>query len=84
MVCPGFIKTPISRSALVGDGSRYDVMDQAQENGMAAEKCARKMIRAIAGKKREIYIGGMEIAGIYLKRWLPALAAVLVRNIKST
>jgi len=84
MICPGFIQTPISTSALTADGSQYKIMDQAQENGMSVQKCARKSVKAIARKKREIYIGGKEILAIYIKRWLPGLAASIVRKIKST
>lgn len=84
MICPGFIRTEISKSALVADGSEYQVMDQAQANGMPVAKCARKIVRAVARRKREIYPGGKEIAGIYLKRWFPGLAAALVRKLKST
>lgn len=84
MICPGFIQTPISKSALTGDGSTYNIMDQAQQNGMPVSTCARKAVKAIRKKKREVYIGGKEIAAIYIKRFFPGLAASIVRKIKST
>ncbi len=84
LICPGFIQTEISKSALVGDGSEYQVMDQAQQNGMPVAKCARKIVKAIYLRKREVFIGGKEIAGIYLKKWFPGVAATVVRKIKST
>ena len=42
MVCPGFIKTDISKNALVGDGSPQNSMDDGQENGMSPSELAKK------------------------------------------
>ncbi|MEO1099703.1 MAG: hypothetical protein AAFX57_18405 [Bacteroidota bacterium] len=55
-------------------------MDQAQANGMDADKCAKKIVRAIKSKKYETYIGGKEKYGVFLKRFLPALYRKVVRK----
>lgn len=85
MVLPGFIRTQISINALTGDGSRQNTMDDAQANGMTAEECARRIIRAIEKDKEEVYIGGMkEVAGIYLKRFFPGVFSRIIRKMKVT
>lgn len=73
LVCPGFIKTDVTKNALEGDGSKYNQMGQGQQQGMSPDVFAEKLLPQIAKKKNEIYIGGKEIAGIYLKRWAPKL-----------
>jgi len=82
MICPGFIKTNVSINALTEKGEKLGEMDNAQANGMSAEKCARKITRAIRRKKREVYIGGKEVYGVYVKRFFPALFARMVRKAK--
>lgn len=80
VVCPGFIKTNVSVNALTEHGDKLNQMDDAQANGMPADKFARKMISAIKRNKREVYIGGKEVYGVYLKRFFPALFARIVRK----
>lgn len=84
MVCPGFIKTNVSVNAVTGDGSKQGIMDDAQANGMDAEKCAEQILRAIKQKKLEVYIGGRERLGIYLKRFVPSIFARILRSAKVT
>jgi len=79
LICPGYIKTKISFNALMGDGTKQNSMDKAQENGMTAERCAVKIIAAIHKNRQEVYIGGWkEVSGIYLKRFFPSLFAKIV------
>lgn len=85
IVLPGFIKTEISYNALTGDGSKQDKMDNAQEKGMSAEKCARLIVKSIENNKNAAYIGGIkEKAGIYLKRFWPKAAAMVIRKLAVT
>ena len=84
MVCPGFIRTQVSVNALTGDGTRQNKMDQAQEKGMSPEKCARKTIRAIDRRREEVYIGGREVAAVYVKRLFPSVFSRLLRRAKVT
>jgi short-subunit dehydrogenase len=80
LVCPGFIKTEITLNAIKGDGSKLGKMSRGQQNGMPADKFAEKMLRGVAKGKQEIYIGGKEVWGVYLKRLAPRLLNNVLRN----
>jgi len=84
IVCPGRINTPISYSAILPNGTTYNKQDQGQEKGMAAEVCARKYLRAIEKKKREVYIGKKEILMVYIKRFFPSIFYKIADSIKPT
>lgn len=84
MICPGFIKTNVSVNALTAKGEKQNTMDQAQANGMSPETCAKHILSAIAKNKEEVYIGGKEIMGVYLKRWVPTLFSKILRKMKVT
>lgn len=73
LVCPGYIKTDISKNALAASGKPHGKMDSNQEKGMSVEECAFKIIRAIETNKSEVAMGGKEVLGIYLKRFFPKL-----------
>lgn len=73
LICPGFVQTNIARNALTADGSPQKTNDPGTENGMPVSRFAKKMIRAIERQKHEVYIGGKEIKGVYLKRFFPKL-----------
>ena len=59
-------------------------MDDAQANGMPANKCALEIIKAIQSEKEEVYIGGKEKYAVLLKRFLPGLFSKIVRKAKVT
>ena len=80
LVCPGYIKTDVSINAVAADGSKHGKMDENQENGISAEECASKIIKGVEADKNEIYIGGKEIMGIYLKRFFPNLLNRIVQK----
>ena len=85
LVCPGYIRTNISINALSGSGEKNLKMDEATNKGMAPDTFAKKMLRAVAKKKKEVYIGGIkEVGGIYLKRFFPGLAAKMLTRVKVT
>lgn len=81
IILPGYVRTQISYNALMGDGSKQNKMDNAQEKGLSPEACASAIIKAIEKDKEEVYIGGAkEVAGIYVKRWFPSLFSRIVRK----
>ena len=82
MICPGFIHTPITLSAVTGDGSPLGKMDDAQYKGKPADWCARKIIQAIEKRKNEVYIGGIETLGVRFKRLFPNWFARYIRSAK--
>lgn len=80
-ICPGYINTPISVSALDATGNKHGKMDENQANGMSADVFAQKAIKAILNNKKEVYIGGFyEVFGVYLKRFLPSLVYRMLRK----
>ncbi|MDJ1500565.1 SDR family oxidoreductase [Cytophagaceae bacterium BD1B2-1] len=85
IVCPGYIKTAISLHAIDENGEQYNKMDTNQEKGMQPDVCARHILKAVKKNKEEVYIGGKEILGIYMKRFFPTLLSRVIRkyNIKT-
>jgi len=59
-------------------------MDQNQEKGMDADLFARQLLRAVSQQKEEVYIGGPETYGIYLKRFLPGILSRILRKREGT
>jgi len=84
LICPGFVRTQISVNALIGDGSKQNTMDESTEKGMAPEKLAGKIIRAIEKEKEEVTIGGVEILAVYMKRFFPEILSRIIRKVKVT
>ncbi len=84
LVCPGFIKTEITVNAIEGDGSKHGKMNSGQQQGMLPDEFAKKMLTKILKGKEEIYIGGKEIAGVYLKRFAPRLLSKILRHSRVT
>ena len=85
LICPGFIKTNVSKNALTGNGTALGKMDVATGKGMSAERCATLIIKAIEKQKAEVYIAGAkEKMGVYVKRFFPKLFAVLIRKLSVT
>lgn len=84
IICPGRVKTNISVNAITKDGKPYGIMDKGQLKGISAEKCARKIIRAVKKNKKEVYIGGSELVMPYLKKYFPGLFNLLLTKVKPT
>ena len=81
---PGRINTDISKSALLGDGRRYDKMDPGQANGLDVDKAAKVAVRAIKKKKHRKLIGKYELLMAYINRYLPCLYYILSKHISPT
>ncbi len=84
IVCPGFIRTNISKNALTSDGSKQGTMDEATGKGMTPEALAKKIVKAVRNEKREVNFGGFELLAVYLKRFFPGILARIVRTAKTT
>ncbi|MCK0536276.1 SDR family oxidoreductase [Alcanivorax quisquiliarum] len=84
MVMPGFIRTEVSVNAITADGGQHGQMDDYQQQGMAPEQCAQRIIRAVQRGREQVIIGGRETAGIYLKRWFPSLYRQVIRRVRVT
>jgi short-subunit dehydrogenase len=84
LICPGFVRTRISYNALTGDGSPQGTMDNATEKGISPELLARQTLKAIQQGKEELWIGGWEVIGVYVKRFFPRLFSRLIAKAKVT
>lgn len=82
IICPGFIKTNVSINALTESGNSQGTMDDAQNKGMPVKRFAEVAIGKLDQKQEEIYIGGKEIYGVYLKRFVPKLFSKYIRKAK--
>lgn len=83
MVCPGRVQTRISFNALEKDGSLHGRMDEGQASGCTSEEAAKKIVKAIYNRKREVLVGRKELLMVYIKRFFPCLAARIARSIKA-
>lgn len=82
VVCPGRILTNVSLHALKADGSEHGIMDHAQKNGISAERCAERIMRALKRDKKEIYVCRKDVLMVYFRRYIPALYYKLVSKVK--
>jgi short-subunit dehydrogenase len=80
VITPGFIRTQIAEHALTGTGDAYGKALQVHERGMDPDRCATRMLKAIARHKEEALVGGVEVFSVYLKRFFPSLLSALVRS----
>ena len=79
---PGFIRTNISINAVTETGESLNQMDDAQENGMAPERCAELIVKGVERRKNELLIGGKETMGVYIKRFFPNWFARIIQTMK--
>lgn len=73
LLFPGRINTPISLSALEGDGKAHGKMDPGQAGGMDVDKCARRCVDGIVRGKRQVRVGGKEMIACFAYKWFPGL-----------
>ena len=83
VIIPGRVQTPISLSALEADGKAHNVMDPGQKNGISAEKAAKKIVRSILRGRKEVLVGGFELAAAYIKRFIPCLSRAISRKVNN-
>ena len=86
MVCPGYIKTDISKNALTSDGSAQGTMDDAQLNGMDVNVMVDKVLSAVASGKEEYHVGGfkeVKMAGL-VSRLFPGLLRKIIAKSRVT
>ncbi|MEX0721549.1 MAG: SDR family oxidoreductase [Balneolaceae bacterium] len=85
LLCPGFIKTDISKNALTGDGTKFGKMGDAHKNAMTAEEMVARVLPKIKAQKEEIYITGLkEGLALWVQRFSPTLLNKILKNQKVT
>jgi short-subunit dehydrogenase len=78
-ITPGFIRTDISKNALSGDGSNFDIQDTSIAGGMEVGPCAKVIMRGFEKGAPEIAVGkGFEMHLLWIKRLFPRLAFKLI------
>lgn len=75
LLCPGYVETGIDTRSLLGNGSVQRSPDAGRPRSFTADAFATRALRVIAERKEEAYIGGTEVAAIYLQRFFPALVS---------
>lgn len=81
---PGRIRTNISLHAIDGQGREHGQMDPGQLNGLPADKCAQRYLKAIKQRRAERLIGGIELLPVHIKRFFPRLFFRIVTKINPT
>jgi len=84
LVCPGYVKTNVTKNALKADGTKLNVMGEAHKKAMNPDQFSEKLLPKISAGKQEIYIGGKEISAVYLKRFFPKLLNKILLRAKVT
>jgi len=82
LACPGRVNTSISLHALTKDGTAHGKMDKGQQNGISSQTCAQEIVKAVAKKKREVYMGGKEVILVYVKRYFPGLFHKIISRVE--
>lgn len=82
LVCPGYVRTAVSANALGPRGEKHGRTDGTHQTGITAAACAAALVRGVEREREEVYVGGREVAGIYLKRFAPWLLSRIVRRMK--
>ncbi|HVS51077.1 MAG TPA: SDR family oxidoreductase [Opitutaceae bacterium] len=80
LVSPGYVKTAVSANALGPRGEKSARPSAAR--GLSPERCAAAILRGVARGRENVYLGGPEVAAVYLMRFAPWLFSQLVRRMK--
>ncbi len=82
LICPGYVKTNISKNALTGDGSPKNQEGRDIEAGHPVDQTAQQVLAAVRARRSEAYVGafGKERLALFLKRLAPGLLESLARR----
>lgn len=79
IVCPGFVRTNVSKNALTADLNPLGKMEDTIKNGMSADKFAQQLLKAIEKDKDEVVIAqGMARLIYHIHRFFPNISHKLV------
>ena len=85
IICPSAVTTNISKNAVLGDGSKYEKMDDLTARGLTPDECAKDIIDAIIKEKEEVTLrGDYSKYAVYVKRLSPTLLSKIIRKVKVT
>ncbi len=80
VICPGYVRTELSSAALVGDGRRHAEVATPESRGLTAEDAAKRVLTAMIHDRREVWFGGKELVGGWLRRFAPGVLAKVVKR----
>jgi short-subunit dehydrogenase len=82
LICPGYIRTDVSKNALTGDGSPKNEVGSDIAAGHPADLTAQQILAAVSARRVEAYVGafGKERLALLLKRFTPGILEALVRR----
>jgi dehydrogenase/reductase SDR family member 7B len=81
IVCPGRVRTDISKHALTKDGKPTGEMDAGLAAGISPESTSRQIISAMKKNKMEVLIGGKELLMVHIKRFFPRIFFRIVTKV---
>ena len=79
-IFPGWVSTGISSRRLNADGSLAGNVLRHEKNAMSVNKCAQKIIKAVANRKREVVMTMQGKFGLWVRLLLPGLVDQIARK----
>lgn len=75
ILTPGYVRTNIAQHWVTNDGSSVGKVSVNVDKGLAADKAAIQIVRAIRRQRYEVYIGkmGPERMALWMNRWFPGI-----------
>jgi short-subunit dehydrogenase len=80
MIYPGFVATGIRENATGPDGKPIQVSPVRESEVMSVEDCARRIVRAIERREREVVMTARGKIGLWLKLVAPSLVDRIARR----
>lgn len=80
MIYPNWVSTGISGRSLRADGTLTGKISKHEEDAMPAEVCARRIIQAIARRKREDVMTFQGKLGLWVRLILPGVVDQIAKN----
>lgn len=80
MIYPGFVATGIRENATGPDGKPIMVSPVKEREVMSVEDCARRIVKAIEGREREVVMTARGKMGLWLKLLAPSLVDRIARR----
>ena len=80
MIYPGFVSTGIRENATGPDGKPIEVSPVKEGQVMRVEDCARRIVRAIERREREVVMTARGKIGLWLKLLAPSLVDRIARR----
>lgn len=80
LIFPGWVSTGISSRALKPDGTPWGKIVKFEKGAMPVEECARRIVKAIAKRKREAVLTLEGKLGIWMRPFFPGLVDLRLRR----